>query len=187
VKRGGYLERRTPIERGESLRATQWGTRPKKPDPTAWRAAFMPEMLAPPAPKYTAFEIAWFAFVRTFPCCAAHLGSCDGDIVAAHAALSANQKGMGMKVPHDQTVSLCWRHHGFFDGALGEAGNPFAGMTREERYEMARPWVEAVRKAAIPGDSRDDALALEEIGIGRVVGDAAAWHWVPGGDAEVAA
>lgn len=181
MKTGGRVRRHT------ELRAKRWGVRPAPKDAN-WREDYMPEwMTKEEAPKYTAFELSWFAFVRTLPCCASHLGLCRGPMQAAHVALSADQKGTGMKVPHTQTVPLCHKHHADWDGRSGQANNPFAGMTKDERYTLAAEWVDDVRQAAIPPES-DRALAdeLERMGIGKVIGNGAdGWAWMPGPLAEV--
>ncbi len=146
----------------------------------------MPERMAAARPKYTPFELAWFSFVRLMPCRAKHLGRCDGDVVAAHITLSANEKGWGMKVPHDQTAPLCCKHHDDWDGRNGRTGNPFADMPKEERYTLGAEWVADVREAAIP-DERDQANDYETIGIGKVIGDGTptGWRWLPGPLTEV--
>lgn len=179
------LSRNTRLERGEPLRATKWGTR-KKPPKASWRDEFMPDRMAPEAPKYTAFELSWFAYVRTLPCCAAHLGRCWGPMAAAHLTLSADQKGTSMKVPHDQTGPMCTRHHDFWDGRSGRKGNPFDGWSREKRYGFASACLEIVHEAATPGDDRAHADELERLGLGNVIGNGRdGWNWLPGHLVEV--
>lgn len=173
MKRSGYMERSGPLE------AKRWGVRRAPRDSNNWRRAYLPDwMTAEEAEKLTPFEKAWLRFVALQDCICAHLRGCDGDVVPAHITLSANEKGTGMKVDTRQTVPMCVRHHDFWDGRLGRAGNPFAGMKREERYERGAKWVADVQQGAKPGDSRDEALALQDLGLGwiELVGNGWTWH-----------
>lgn len=170
------------LSRGGGLTRSRMRRGPRRAK-ASWRRGYLPAwMTAPDAPKYTPFELAWFAFVRRHPCFAAKHGDCEGDIVAAHITLSANEKGTAMKVPHDHTAALCCRHHDFWDGRLGRKDNPWAGWSKESRYALGRTWVAVIQKAAVPGsDDRAHALDLDDAGLGRVVGDGAAgWNWWPG-------
>jgi hypothetical protein len=171
--------RKSPLRRGGRLTASRWGVYSVKRD--NWRRDFLPSMTEEPAPKYTAFELAWFAFVRTLPCCASRFGRCFGPMQAAHLTLNANQKGWGMKVPHDQTAPLCLWHHDCWDGRAGQANNPFAGWSKDRRYDFAAGVVENVRRAAVPED-RAQAYALAELRIGVVIGDGTptGFSWLPG-------
>lgn len=121
----------------------------------------------------------YLAFVRTLACCASSAGGCRGRIEAAHITTSADQKGVGMKVPDNQAVPLCRRHHGDWDGRNGSTGNPFAGFLRTERYALGAEWVAATQLAAIPEDL-EAAWELERLGLGEVLrevhGDGWAWR-----------
>jgi hypothetical protein len=174
------------VKRSEPLRALRWGVR-KAPREPSWRDQYMPGRRAPAEPKYTAFELAWFAFVRTLPCCASLLSRdsrCWGPMQAAHLALNANQKGTGMKVPHDQTAPLCQRHHEDFDQHKGV----FAEWSRDRRYDWAGDVVANVRRASTPED-RSQADYLADLGIGVVIGDGTptGFRWLPGSFGEVGA
>lgn len=184
LKTYARLERRTPMERGDGLKAKRWGAKPA-PKAANWRDDFLPEHVKPP--KYTPFELSWFAFVRTMECVGARFGGCAGDMVAAHVTLSANEKGTSMKVPHGQTAPMCCKHHDDWDGRNGLKGNPWAGMSRDDRWALGATWIEDVKKAAIPGDNYEHALDLFNLGLGTIVPCATGlrdgWSWVPG-DAE---
>lgn len=47
----------------------------------------------------------YLAFVRTQPCCMAHIGGCWGQVVGHH-----HRKGEHMRV-HKKAVPLCYMHH----------------------------------------------------------------------------
>lgn len=192
MNRASRLERRTPLRarmpekggpvtRHTTLRAKRWGVKPA-PKVENWRKDFMPEYVTKEkGPKYTAFELAWFAYVRSLPCAASHLGRCWGPMQASHLTLSADQKGTAMKVPHRQTGPLCKRHHDFWDGR-NRKDNPFDALSKDDRYEMAQAWLEVVHEAATPGDDRDHADELERLGLGKVTGNGTpyGWNWLPG-------
>lgn len=84
MKRGGYIERRTPMARSSMKRR--------------------------PARRIEAREAdrPFLEFVRTLPCC-----SCNAPAPseASHVTLGPNEKGMGMKVPDDQAVPHCRSCH----------------------------------------------------------------------------
>jgi hypothetical protein len=116
-------------------------------------------------------------WISTLPCI-----NCGrtGETQAAHMTLSANQKGMGMKVPDDQQVPLCWSCHAYWDGGIDGLHNPFKELDREEKWTLAAEWVRTTKLAATPGaDNMDRAFELAELGLGRIVGhDDGGWHWV---------
>lgn len=165
----------------EGPRATQWGTK-RKPKAKGWRHDFLPDwMTAEEAEKLTPFEKAWMKFVRTLPCCCTHLGGCRGRVQASHITLSANQKGMAMRVNVKQTVPHCDRHHRDWDGRSGVTGNPFAGMSKDQKRALGGEWVRDVLLLATPED-HDQALAFRALGLGTIAKDEArgTWAWVPG-------
>lgn len=127
----------------------------------------------------------YILFVKTLPCLASWAAGCSGRVQACHVATSADQKGTGMKVPDAQAVPLCRKHHDDWDGRAGQARNPFAGWSKDERYALATEWVSATQLLAIPED-RESALVLEALGLGRIIGDGAgSWSWLPGSLDEV--
>lgn len=177
------LERHTPIERGEQLRATQWGTR-KKHKVESWRDEYL-DFPDDDKPKYTAAELGYMAAVRALPCIrCGHDGTDEMPNQASHVTTSADQKGTGMKVPTSQVVSHCFECHPQWEGRSGFC----AGWSKERRYRIGARWVKATQATLTPdSDSFDHALDLAELGAGRVVVEATGnWHWVPAW-AEVAA
>lgn len=50
-------------------------------------------------------------WIRRQPCAAAHLGGCDGDVVAAHVRRIANGAGTGIKPNNYSAIPLCHKHH----------------------------------------------------------------------------
>ncbi len=105
---------------------------------------------------------------------------CRGPIQPAHLTLSANEKGTGMKVPDRQCAGMCSHHHDEWDGRDRSAKSTFAGWDKPERYGQARIWVDRMNLAATPED-RESALALADLGLGRIVdGDGGRWTWEPG-------
>lgn len=124
-------------------------------------------------------------FVAMLDCAAKRLPGatrCRGEVQSAHVTLNANQKGMAMKVPGRQRVPLCAQHHDEWDGRDRSAGSTFFGLDKPERYERAAIWVEETNLAATPtADDRESALALADLGLGRIVeGDGGRWTWQPG-------
>jgi hypothetical protein len=155
-----------------SLKAKRWGCVPA-PKVDNWRheLGVLPEwMTAPETEKLTPFEKAWMAWCRGLPC-----SRCGRPAPSdpAHLATGPGQKGVARKVDISQVVPLCRPCHRWIDG---HAGTP---PSAEERRELGRNYIERTRDLAIPGDSRDQALALQEAGIGWIEllgGGRWAWH-----------
>lgn len=166
------------MRRTSSLKPRRWGVK-AAPKAKGWRADFLTphEKVA----KLTPYEKAYMAFVRSLPCCCAHMGGCRGKTQASHVATGPDQKGWAMKVPTDQVIPHCNFHHRAFDGRHGNTGNPFRGWTKPQRYAIATEWCRLTIYATIPED-REHAEALERWGLGRAVehGVSEAWHWEPG-------
>lgn len=182
LSRTGTLKR-TPLKRGESklrrtanLKATKWGTRPKA-KAKGWRADFLTPHEK--AAKLTPYEKALHAFVRRLPCVVCHRAPTSRrPNEVSHCALSADEKGTGMKVPHGQVASKCRKCHSEWEERRGFC----AGWTRDQRFESAAEMVRLTIYATIPED-REHAETLERWGLGRVVehGDGSGiWHWEPG-------
>jgi len=89
---------------------------------------------------------------------------------------------MGQKAPDRRSFGLCSLAHREWHDLRG----CFAGWTRERRRAWETEQVEALQLLATPED-RESALALQEIGLGKIVelGDGR-WEWLPGPE-EVAA
>lgn len=124
-------------------------------------------------------------FVAMLDCAAKRLAGatrCRGEVQSAHVTLSADQKGMGMKVPGRQRVPLCAHHHDCWDGRVRQADSMFFGWDKPRRYKQAADWVEETNLAATPtADDRESALALADLGLGRIVdGEGGRWTWAPG-------
>jgi hypothetical protein len=170
--------RKSPLRRGGRLTASRWGVYSVKRD--NWRRDFLGERDDKPE-KLTAYEKATRRFVQQLPCCVCGKRA---PSEASHVALSPDQKGVSMKVPHSQVVPKCRPCHGEWEERRGR----FVGWSRERRWEQASAWVEAVHALMTPGDSRDDALALEAAGLGRVIGNGGGgWSWLPGSWSDVGA
>lgn len=170
MKRSEPLERKTAIERGEPMRR-QWMKR-RAPRRVEERKHMRP----------------YVAFVHRLPC-VCELGVyrfsggqtadpsgyrdslCGGRIEANHAG---EKPGMGLKAPDFTCIPMCSKHH----RAWTEHRDLFAAWTREERRAWADDAIRQTQLAAVP-ETRDQALDFEELGLGRIVGDAMSWHWVP--------
>lgn len=155
LARGESKLRRTPLKRGAPMKRTRMRRGPR-------------------SDKRTPYENALAAFVRTLPCVVCGDAGPWARIEASHVATSADQKGTGMKVPHTQVVPKCRFHHVQWEERRGV----FAGWSKEKRYEMAATWLRELQLAITPEDYTG-ALELERWGLGRVVGEADAWHWLP--------
>jgi hypothetical protein len=111
-------------------------------------------------------------FVRSLNCC-----SCGrpAPSEASHVTISANQKGTGTKVSDAQVVPHCRACH----RAWEERRGPFAGWSRDDRYEQARAWVAAVQLLATP-ETYEQAIEFERFGLGTVLPEVGgAWSWWP--------
>ena len=125
-------------------------------------------------------EAPYVTWVITLPCinCGA-----PGPSDPAHMTLGPNEKGSSLKVDDLQVVPLCHACHMYWDGVWDGPTNPFrepdGSRPKEIRWEQARRWVTAVRRATIP-DEFDAALELAEAGLGRIAHDADGhWNWTP--------
>lgn len=176
LKRAGFGPRKSPMSRGRAapLRASRWGIAPSKKNKRATSAR-----------NNTPYR----RFVRTLDCinCGRFAPS-----DPAHVATGPGQKGTSLKVDDMQCVPLCRGPEGchrYFDGNADGPRNPFRDWTKEQKYERARAWVEATQFAATPGDSRDAALELERLGLGRIIGNGTpgGWAWLPGSLTEAGA
>jgi hypothetical protein len=101
-------------------------------------------------------------FVQSLPCSRAGLGGGQGDVVAAHATLSANEKGTALKVDDTQVIPLCHQHHQEFDGHAQPRFT--AGWSKQDRYNWGRTQVRLTRGAWSAKQRRDlaeDAAAME--------------------------
>lgn len=133
MKRGKPLERRTRLERNKPL---------ERKTPMRRRA---PRRL-----ERRAHLDAHGDFVREQVCCSCgrsalprppgHEGTWRTGIEAAHITLSRNQKGMAMKVPDEQRVSLCGGRNGCHKQWDQRRGK-FRGWTDDQRYELGAVWV----------------------------------------------
>lgn len=185
LERRARLETRKPLERGTSLKAKRWGTRPKK-KVASWRDAYVLTVmsLASGATGRTPYERALAQFVRTLPCVVCGRLAREKSLnEASHCALNADQKGMGMRVPHVQVAPKCRIHHGEWEERRGFC----RGWTRQERYDQAALWIREVELAVTPED-RDQADELSRWLLGRIIGDGGSgWSWLPGYLTEVPA
>ena len=91
MKRGGYMQRHTPMPRSKI--STSAGARHLRVAPST----ISPE------------DQAHLARVRLLPCCAHGLPGhvCGGRVVAHH----AGRHGIGIKSPHIETIPICWDGH----------------------------------------------------------------------------
>lgn len=154
MKTGGFLQRKTPL-RARAPMKRSWMRR-KPPRRIAKRLADRP----------------YVRFVKALPCCVCGR---PGPSDASHVTLSANQKGIGMKVPDDQVVPKCREHHRDWEQRRGR----FAKWSREERWSQAAAWVAAVQLLATP-ETYEQALTFSELGLGTIeVGPGGAWSWWP--------
>lgn len=171
LKRTGFGPRKSPMRaaRAAPLRASRWGIAPSKKNKRA---------------TSTRNNTPYRNFVRTLDCinCGRFAPS-----DPAHVATGPGQKGTALKVDDMQCVPLCRGCHRYFDGNADGPRNPFRGWTKEQKYVRARAWVEATQLSATPGDSRDAALELERLGLGRIIGNGTSggWSWLSGAFAEV--
>lgn len=127
-----------------------------------------------PRKRMSTADDAFGKFVRSLPCCVC---GTTRNIEASHVALSADQKGVGIKVPHAQRVPHCGGPRGCH-AAWEQRKGRFAGFTREQRYELAAVWVRTVHLLAVPED-RNAAEHFENLGLGTIVADAHGWAWAP--------
>lgn len=99
----------------------------------------------------------YLAFVRQLPCVwCGRRGPSD----AAHMPVGA--RGMGFKAPDRNVVPLCRPCHRKFDGHDG------IPLSRDERRALAVKMLADVELATTPGENKDEALALEAAGLGRI-------------------
>lgn len=82
--------------------------------------------------------------VRLLPCCARHLGKCLGIIVAHHRTGAP----MGMKVGDDETMPLCWKHH----GELHSLAGAFKGWLKKRLRDWQTEMIEQTRAAVVALD-----------------------------------
>lgn len=163
-----------PLQRKTPLRASPYDSEGKRRYSTfakPGKGLKRTRMKRKPVPKGSPGEEAYKRYVRASDCvCCGRPGPCD----PAHMTLSADEKGVGMKVSNWQVVPLRRECHRAWDTHSGK----FAGMSREARYEQAALWVEATRLAATPEGDRGQAECLEVMGLGRVVElEAGRWVW----------
>lgn len=191
LTRSTRLVTHRPLERGQGLSVTKWGARKGK-RVANWRDDFVitvdnerevAEYMAAGAKGKTPYERALAAFVRTLPCCVCgRLPNVSALNEASHVALSADQKGMGAKVPHRQVVPKCHAHHVEWEERKGFC----RGWTRDERYAQVALWLREVEQAVTPED-RASADELERWSLGKVIGDGTphGFSWLPGHLTEV--
>jgi len=98
---------------------------------------------------------------------------CGGRIEANHAG---EKPGMGLKASDSTCIPMCSLHHKDWSEHRGL----FALWTREERRAWADSVIKECRLAAIP-TLFDEALDLQDLGLGTIEGTADAWRWVPAG------
>lgn len=112
-------------------------------------------------------------FVNSLPCCSCGRPS---PSEASHVTLSADQKGVGMKVSDAQVVPHCRACHRAWEQRRGR----FEGWSRQERWDQAARWVAAVQLLATP-EGREQALDFQDLGLGwiELTGETG-WAWHPG-------
>lgn len=133
----------------------------------------------PSAAKLTPFERSWLRWVVTLECRARLLPGhvCRGRMTAHHAG---RRPGTGMKAPHVTAIPLCWRAH--LEG-IEVLRDVFTGWTKERVRAWEDEQIAAVQLLAVP-ESYDQAIELQEAGLGAVGFDATGWFWAPGGEAQ---
>jgi hypothetical protein len=156
--------KRTSLQRKTPLRA-------RAPMRRSWMRRKPPRRLS-----RRAGDTPYVRFVRLLSCCACGRPS---PSEASHVTLSADQKGVGMKVSDAQCVPHCGGPKGCHAQWEQRRGR-FAGWDRQMRWDTAARWVAAVQLLAIP-ETRDQARDFEVMGLGVAVETEAGFAWVPTG------
>lgn len=177
MKRGGYLERRTPLSRGATHGEDGRRRFSSFSGPHETMARTRMKRKAPRRVEKRRHMRPYLAFIHAMPCCC-ELGvtrdgrnvrdsMCTGAIEANHAG---KKPGIGLKAPDSTCIPMCHGHHADWTEHRGL----FRGWSPDDRREWADAIIAECHRAAVP-ESLDQAVDFANLGLGAVVDGA----WVP--------